>query len=66
MRPDASQKKPNPSTDSRGSRLGKIVLAAGFWFFLIKGLVWLALFGAALFLGVEVAQASTPSLSLAQ
>ncbi len=47
----------NPPHAGRWSRWGRYAAAAGFWFFLIKGLVWMALFGAALFFGVDVVQA---------
>lgn len=51
-----------PAHPRRWSRWGRIAAAAGFWFFLIKGLVWLALLGAAVFFGIDVVQAMPPPL----
>lgn len=53
--PAPLSRKPEPN---RWSRCGRYAAALGFWFFLIKGLVWLALFASALFAGAEVVQAS--------
>ncbi len=55
------QQKCSSAAHTRWPRLGRLAAVAGFWFFLIKGLVWLALLGAAVFFGVDVVQATTPS-----
>ncbi len=39
--------------DSRLRRYTRYALKAGFWFFLLKGMVWLALAGSALYLGTS-------------
>ncbi len=37
--------------DSRLRRFSRLALKAGFWFFLLKGLAWLAVGGSALYFG---------------
>ena len=61
--PKPPAKNAEPAQTQRWARLGRMVAAAGFWFFLAKGLVWLALFGAAVFFGVDVVQAMEPTIA---
>ena len=61
--PKRSAKHAEPAQTQRWARWSRMLAAAGFWFFLVKGLVWLALFGAAVFFGVDVVQALEPTVA---